>query len=264
MIDFDQHISSESARFIAAIRSGGDDVLDKVVPSCPDWRVADLVWHLTEVQDFWGHILGGHSDGPETYDRPPRPPDDALLDSLVQRTALLIDALRQPDENACWSWAATGGTVGWVRRRQAQEALIHRVDAELAAGDLTPIDEALAGDGVDEIIRVMLDVGELPPWASFVPRDVVVLDTGERWWSLRLGRFIGAPPDGERLDLPALSIEDAAIGPAPGANDVTRIVGSAANLNLWLWGRAGDHDLEVIGDAAVASQLRATAADATK
>lgn len=265
MIDFDEHITRESDRFATAISAAGDDILDTTVPPCPDWRVADLVWHLAEVQDFWGHILGGDADGPETYDRPDRPADRELIEFLAERTARLTEALQQPDENTCWSWAATGGTVGWVRRRQAQEALIHRIDAELSVDDLTPIDQELAGDGVDEILRVMLEIGELPLWATFTPNDdLVVLDVGDRWWSLRLGRFAGTPPDGDPLDLPSLSLEAAGTGSGADVACDTRIVATAGDLNLWLWGRAGDSVLDVIGDADVATHLRATAADATK
>ena len=31
-------------------------------------------------------------------------------------------------------------TVGFIRRKQAHEALIHRIDAEVAAGNRTPMD----------------------------------------------------------------------------------------------------------------------------
>jgi hypothetical protein len=56
-------------------------------------------------------------------------------------------------------------TVSWVARRQAHEALIHRTDAELAAGvTVTRADAALAADGVDDLISGFL-VG-VPRWAS--------------------------------------------------------------------------------------------------
>ena len=62
----------------------------------------------------------------------------------------------------------TGGTVGWVLRRQAHEALVHRVDAEQTAGlPVTDPGVVLAADGVDEMLGVM--VSGLPEWASFTP-----------------------------------------------------------------------------------------------
>ncbi|WP_238993563.1 hypothetical protein [Nocardioides caldifontis] len=58
-------------------------------------------------------------------------------------------------------------TVGYIRRRQAHEALIHRLDAELTAGTVTALDPTLASDGVDEALDVMF--GGCPPWGSFEP-----------------------------------------------------------------------------------------------
>ena len=279
MIDFTGHVRRESVRFAEAIQRAADadgaldaTLLDATVPSCPDWRLADLIWHLSEVQDFWAHILDENISGPEGYERPPRPDDGALLDFIVQRSANLVAALeRRQDDEPCWSWSPKGGTVGWVRRRQAQEALVHRVDAELTVGDSTPINDALAGDGVDEILRVMLDIGELPGWLSFHPEDGrVVLDAGNRWWALTLGRVTGRDPeaeaDVEALDLPALSVVDAGDGSGEAAvvDGDTRIAASAADLNLWLWGRIDATALKVVGDVGAATRLRQTAADATK
>ena len=51
-------------------------------------------------------------------------------------------------------------TVGYIRRRQAHEALIHRLDAELTAGAVTPLDPDLAADGVLRVPR--RDVRRLP------------------------------------------------------------------------------------------------------
>jgi hypothetical protein len=45
----DPHVSVESccARPDGAVR----------VPACPDWDADDLLWHLAEVQWFWGTIV---------------------------------------------------------------------------------------------------------------------------------------------------------------------------------------------------------------
>ena len=52
----------------------------------------------------------------------------------------------------------------FIRRRQAHEALIHRIDAELTAGDRTPMDTDLSADGVDEALHFM-DAG-LRSWGA--------------------------------------------------------------------------------------------------
>jgi len=50
-----------------------------------------------------------------------------------------------------WTWSSDR-TVDFVRRRVAHECLIHRLDAQLTAQALTPIDADLATDGVDEVV----------------------------------------------------------------------------------------------------------------
>ena len=54
-------------------------------------------------------------------------------------------------ETPAWTWSEDQ-TVGFIRRRQAHEALIHRVDAELTVGRRTPMDPGLSADGVGEVI----------------------------------------------------------------------------------------------------------------
>ncbi len=260
MIDYVAAIRSESARFGELIAS---TPMDAPVPSCPDWTVAELAWHLTEVQDFWGSIVEALARDPDSTVPVERPVDDSLPALFDARSARLIDALaaRSPDE-ACWSWYHAGHTVGWVRRRQAQEALIHRVDTELAAGAPSAIDPILAGDGVDEILRVMLDVGVPGEWASYQPDGATAtIETADDWrtWSMDFGRFKGTNPEsGNTHDLPALRLID------PVDEPTVRLRGSAADLDLWLWGRGPLDPIAVMGDPAIADQLRATAADSTQ
>ena len=59
------------------------------------------------------------------------------------------------DDVTVWTWLDTDHSVGFVRRRQAHEALIHRLDAELTAGVVTELDAGLATDGVLEAIEWM-------------------------------------------------------------------------------------------------------------
>jgi hypothetical protein len=164
---------------------------------------------------------------------------------------------------ACWSWHAEGRSIGWVRRRQAHEALIHRVDAELAAGDRTPLPGDLAADGVDEILRFMLDVHPLQPWAVFEPDGttaVIALDDGSPSWAMSLGRFRGtSPTSGNTYDLAALELVDDGV-----ADPHAVIRGEAADIDLWLWGRGAVDRLRVEGDPGVADRIRETAAESTQ
>jgi hypothetical protein len=53
-LDFLDHLELESARFAEAI---GGARPEAPVPSCPGWNADDLLWHLAEVQWFWGTIV---------------------------------------------------------------------------------------------------------------------------------------------------------------------------------------------------------------
>jgi 3-methyladenine DNA glycosylase AlkD len=51
-LDFDQHLealAASEAAFAADVESA---VLEATVPTCPDWRVADLVAHQTKVHHW--------------------------------------------------------------------------------------------------------------------------------------------------------------------------------------------------------------------
>ena len=53
-LDYVGHVTRESARFAEVLRDVPPDV---GVPSCPGWNADDLLWHLGEVQWFWGTIV---------------------------------------------------------------------------------------------------------------------------------------------------------------------------------------------------------------
>lgn len=260
MIDYIEAIRTESARFARLI----DEIRqDAVVPSCPGWSVADLTWHLLEVQYFWASIAVDLLQSPETVVDLVRPADPALPAMFRQETDRLVHAVssRSPEE-VCWSWHDAGHTIGWVRRRQAHEALIHRVDAELAAGDPSTLDPVLAADGVDEILSVMLDANDLPEWATFHPDGstaVIEIDGGAVSWTVNLGRFTGtSPASGNTYNDVALALTD------PVATPSAVLRGSAADMNLWLWGRGPIDDIEVSGDPDIATRIRKIAAEGTQ
>ncbi len=240
---------------LALVDVAGRAALDTPVPTCPGWSIADLVWHLTEVQLFWAHVIGRRPAGPDSYEAPPRPDDTVVVAGLDRATTCLVDRLTDldPDEPA-WSWA-DDHTVGFTLRRQSHEAVVHHVDGCLAAGAPIPtISPRLAADGIDEMIGVMLS--GVPEWASFERRTGVIElrthDTDDSW-TLAFGRMIGtAPESGTVHDLDALDPVDE---PAD-----TVVEGSALDLHLWLCGRGDIARLEVSGDPIRAGQLRSIAA----
>ena len=119
----------------------------------------------------------------------------------------------------------------------------------------------LAADGVDEMLRGMLDVGAAPAWGRWLPDGSTARLTAitgghgpDPSWSVALGRVVGTDASGEERDLVALQVIDDAAGRVP-EPDLT-ITGPAATVDLWLWGRTSSDDLDLAGDTAVADRLR--------
>jgi uncharacterized protein (TIGR03083 family) len=256
-VDFLGAIGWESLRF--------NECLTRVsptapVPSCPDWTAADLLWHLAEVQMFWGAIVRDRLDNPEAAEaaKPPRPATYKALQALARRaTAELLDTLAStPAPTRLWTWA-TDHTAGFVLRRQSHEALIHRLDAELTLGEVTSIDPALAADGVDEALRVMY--GTAPDWGSLTPDGppgrLLATDVGMAW-QVGFGRFSGTSPDtGNVYDEDMLTM--------PSATDIPAeftLAGTAADLDRWLWGRSDLSALQTSGDAVALERFAAIVA----
>ncbi len=254
-LDYVDHMVRDSDRF-AEVLLTADPM--KPVPSCPDWTTIDLFWHLTEVQWFWGAVVRERADDPGalTTPQPERPTDlDSLGHLYATVSAGLEEVLRDvPPDTPVWTWA-DDKSVAFIRRRQAHEALIHRVDAELTAGKDSDIDPALATDGIDEVLRVMF--AGVPDWGSFEADGSKVRietnDTGAGW-TVVLGRFTGTDPDdGKEYDEVGLEVVDDA-----GADDAVdaTVRGLAADLDCWLWGRLAAEGVDRTGDETVLARLQ--------
>ena len=228
------------------------------VPTCGDWTLADLVWHLTEVQSFWGHIIGNRPAGPETYEPPTRPGDDALGAGLRTAGIKLVEHLADADDDdVAWSWA-DDQTVGFTVRRQVHESMIHAIDGFLAVGAPLPsLEPHLAADGIDEMVRVMLT--GTPDWATFQATggvfELVASDTGDQW-ALQPGRIVGTEPtSGKHLELAGYELDDGTIPTAT-------IGAPALDLLLWMWGRQDAPATTDPAEIEAAELLRQTFLDA--
>ncbi len=244
------HIGSESARFRSVLTDADPGAR---VPACPDWDAADLLWHLTEVQWFWSQVVSGRPAGPETLTHPDRPGSyDALLAAFDDASSGLVDALAAADPaDAAWSWAPEQ-TVGFTLRRQAHEALIHRLDAEQTCGTATPLDPALAADGVAEGLGVMY--GGVPDWGRFTPDGrhvrVDLTDTATTLW-VALGRFTGRDPGtGTEEDEADLALVD-----DPGREPDAVLRADAGTADAWLWDRSPDDAVALEGDPGTVATL---------
>lgn len=246
--------------------------LDTPVPTCGEWTMADLIWHVTEVQNFWAYAIAHRPEGPQNYEEPTRPADEALAGNFTRCTAKLVAALDgvDPGEHA-WSWADEQ-TVAFTLRRQSHEILIHLIDGLLAAKQPLPsVDPLLAADGVHELFDVMLGapdsfiVGSAEPAIAFESTD-----TEDRWCVTFATGDHTDSSSGKTVEVEALK-------PTTRAADVT-IRGTALALDCWLWGRATDDAVSIardtdgdtdgdIGDVSagdVARRVRALVAETTQ
>lgn len=247
------HLRSDSRRFRDVL---ADCDPDAAVPACPEWTASDLLWHLGEVQSFWGRVIRDRPLGPDdTWQSPARPEDvPGLLAFFDESSTALVTALEQADPaESAWSWAPEQ-TVGFTFRRQAHEALIHRLDAEQTAGEVTALDAGLAADGVSELVEVMYG-GAPPEWAEFTPAggtvELHLTDVGERL-QVQPGDLAGVDPsDGEDVTGPHLVLIEADGDPA------ATVSGAAADLDAWLWRRRGDAGITVSGDRDSYDRFRA-------
>ena len=201
------------------------------VPACPDWSLADLVWHLAEVQRFWGWVVRTRAQDRSAYEHPTRHPDDELLGYAAARSAELETALAGADPaERVWTWAAQRD-VAFVLRRQAQEAAVHTTDAEQVLGDVRPIPADVGLDGLDEWLELMVPAG-LPDGPPADAHPVV---------------FRAVDADAERTLF-------------AGTRDVpvATVTGTAGDLLLAVWRRVPVDVLTVDGDGLRAAAMIAS------
>jgi uncharacterized protein (TIGR03083 family) len=209
------------ARSFADLLQGAD--VTTPVPDCPGWSIADLASHLGGVHR-WAHgVVTTGSPGEE----PTGPTDPAELHAwFTDGAAQLLDALRAADpQTPVWTFGPKPRLVEFWLRRQPHETSMHLRDARRAIGAPHVRDAAFAADGVDEVVTM------------FVPRQV------------RLERM---PPLTQRVRLEASDAPGTAwvLGgePDPDRTTVATVTGTAEDLLLALWRRAGLEHLTVTGD----------------
>jgi uncharacterized protein (TIGR03083 family) len=238
------------ATYVAHVRGDGDRLVSVAgrdpsaeIPSCPGWTMHDLVTHVAQVYE---HKIActelGHAPDPW----PPawrKDRDDVVWLADAHARLLSMFGEHEPtDPSATW-WPADQ-TVGFWARRMAHETAVHRVDAELAAGRVTPVDGELALDGIDEVLTIMLagDWSEAPDGST---GQRVAIEAGGRGWIVTLEpNEVGVAEEARAAD--------AAIG------------GDPSDVLLWLWGRAADERVSRSGPEATTGLLRSRLKQATQ
>ena len=217
----------ESQALAVAATSAG---LTAPVPSCPGWTVTDLVLHCA-TGDLWARTIIEQRtirrvERPSLEDMPT---GDAIIATFLDGARALADALAAIDPmTSVWTFSSTDRTVAFWQRRRVHETAMHRYDAQLAAGTTTPIDAALAADGIDEFLTVFLPRSEGVPAAAGESLHFHCTDVEGEWL------LVGA--DGSV----AMTREHA-------KGDVA-VRGTASDLLLYLRGREPAAPLEVFGE----------------
>jgi uncharacterized protein (TIGR03083 family) len=254
-LPFLDHLAADSARFRAVLATAPAAAR---VPSCPDWDADDLLWHLGEVQWFWGEIAERGLTDPADLDamnasREERPGDRggllAFFDRSSERLQRVLGELAP--ETPLWMWYDDDQTAGYIRRRQAHEAMVHRIDAELTVGERTPLDCRLAADGIDEALRIMRGHEPEPDLAHAPVSSPVTIATVDAMhsWTVTPARITGTW-NGEEIDVLRFLVSD---GPDDAAT--AEISGSAADIDCWLWNRPVEGEITRDGDAAALAAI---------
>ncbi len=248
-MDYLAHLRSDSDRFARALAACDPAA---PVPSCPDWTAADLLWHLGEVQLFWGTIVAERLDDPDAADaaKPPRPDDyGELLEFYRRASATLGDALEAtPPSTAVWTWFDADQSAGFVRRRQAHEALIHRLDAELTAGDVTD-DRSRAGRATASPRCSTGCTAASRPGLQHDRAGALgrVSDHRHRRRVVRAARRVQRDEPEHRQRPTPTRARSTRVDPGDATFSVS---GTARDLDAWLWNRPTRADISLDGDYA--------------
>lgn len=238
-----EHVSALAAEGRALASAARDAGPDAPVPTCPGWRIRDLLGHTSMVHRWATAFL---VDGHRTYhpmEEEPELDGDALFDRFTEGHRLLVDALRAaPADLECWTIFSGPSPLAFWARRQAHETRIHRVDAESArGGPLTPVAPPHAVDGIDELLAGF-HARDRSRVRTEVPRTLRIraVDTGkdtDAVWTVRLS---AGPP----VTVRGADAQDASA-------DCT-LSGTADELYLALWNRLPLTSVSLSGDPEVA------------
>lgn len=145
-----------STAILARLVADGD--LAAPIPTCPDWTLRKLTAHVGRAHRWAAEITSTRSAEFIPFRSVPdgRPPDDragaaSWLEAGAER---LVAAVREADGELVWVFGAQLPASFWARR-MAHETLVHRADAQLAAGQPADIAPEWAADAIDEWLDVM-------------------------------------------------------------------------------------------------------------
>jgi uncharacterized protein (TIGR03083 family) len=227
------------------------------IPTCPEWTLRQLVTHVGRAHRWAAEITRTRSDALIPFRAVPdgKLPDDPAEQPAWLRAgaARIVDAVREAGGAVVWSFMGPLPAGFWLRR-MAHETLVHRADAQLAAGAQPElaIDADVAADAIDEWLMLLTGgfAGNADARAEALPAGAAL--------------HVHATDDGLggrgewmiRNDAGGLTVE-----PGHGKGDAA-ITGPAVSLLLVLMRRrpVADPAVTVHGDSAVVDGWLASAA----
>ncbi len=232
--DYLEVIAANSEQFAAAVRSAGYDAR---VPTCPEWTVTNLVEHLSGVHRWVTMIFETKAQARPNRGEVPRPPEGTdwleWFEAGVPGVLAVLD--RAGPDHLVWNWeAGRPADSSFWPRRMAHEIVIHRADAEAAAGQASVVGSPeLAADGIDEYLgflemRRRYAEGGLGLEGTF---HFHATDTPGEW-------LVEITPESVTVSREHAKAPVAVRGPA-------------GPLELFLYNRGPAGDLEILGDTAL-------------
>jgi uncharacterized protein (TIGR03083 family) len=222
------------------------------IPTCPEWTLRQLVTHVGRAHRWAGEITRTRSDVPIPFREVPDgklPADRAEQCAWLRAgAARLVDAVREAGSDLVWTFTGPAPAGFWIRR-MTHETLVHRADAQLAAGaEPEPaIDAEVAADAIDEWLMLLTrgrgNVGEpakaLPAGASLHVHATDEGLDGRGEWLIRhdAGGLAVEPGHGKgdaALAGPAVSLLLVLLRRRPVSDPAVTVHGDSTVVDGWL------------------------------
>ena len=223
------------------------------IPTCPEWTLRQLVTHVGRAHRWAAEIARTRSDAFIPFRAVPdgKLPDDRAVQPAWLRAgaARIVDAVREAGGDVVWSFTGPAPAGFWLRR-MAHETLVHRADAQLAAGaEPEPVIETeVAADASDEWLMLLSGggVGSADERAKALPAGVVLhvhatddgLDGRGEWMIRRQAGGLTVEPGHGKGDAaltgPAASLLLVLMRRRPVSDPAVTVYGDSAVVDGWL------------------------------
>ncbi|WP_018681346.1 maleylpyruvate isomerase family mycothiol-dependent enzyme [Actinokineospora enzanensis] len=154
-MDVDQLATTLHAQTAAIATVLAETDLERRVPTCPEWRVRDLIGHVGQSLRWSAGIArtGEASPVPSvaTVELPA-----AWAEWLRESAEELATAVTADPTAQVWTFFGPRSALFWLRR-MVSDVTIHHADAALVDGDAPEISAELAGEVVTECLEIFSD-----------------------------------------------------------------------------------------------------------